>query len=237
MANNRIEFSSRVVNQLKQRAAFICSNPECHRLTIAPSKVDLEQVLYTGVVSHIHAASPGGPRYDGNLSKKECQSINNAIFLCASCSVMIDKNSGVDYSVEKLSQWKREHDDWVGKNLNKTQGRTLNALQVISHQQRGGITAGVVNIHNTQPQRHLFPELVNEIKASIKCSSQNIVHVNVVEHDDEAMKFAKEIHNLVSSEGYLLNTSEPNQIRESFFGIKYKANVDGSFSIFIGFHE
>jgi hypothetical protein len=41
---------------------------------IAPSAEDKTNHIYTGVVSHITAASPGGPRYDGTLSPEESSS-------------------------------------------------------------------------------------------------------------------------------------------------------------------
>ena len=32
---------------------------------------------------------------------------------------MIDKNNGIDFSVETLRQWKTDHEKWVRDNLNK----------------------------------------------------------------------------------------------------------------------
>jgi hypothetical protein len=42
------------------------------------------------------AASPGGPRYDPSLTQKERGEISNAIFLCAVCADVVDKNNGLD---------------------------------------------------------------------------------------------------------------------------------------------
>ena len=41
------------------------------------------------------------------------------VFLCSVCAEMIDKNNGIDFSVETLRQWKTDHEKWVRDNLNK----------------------------------------------------------------------------------------------------------------------
>jgi len=33
---------------------------------------------------------------------------------------MIDKNNGIDFSVELLKEWKKDHEEWVRNNLNKS---------------------------------------------------------------------------------------------------------------------
>ena len=115
----RDEFSSALKNMLAKRASFVCSNPECRSLTIAPSDADTFQVLYIGKAAHISAASRGGPRYEPSMSQEERRSIDNAIFLCSSCADMIDCNSGSDYTIIQLRKWKEEHESWVRQNLNR----------------------------------------------------------------------------------------------------------------------
>lgn len=115
----RDEFSGPIKKALKERAAFICSNPNCKVMTIAPSEKDNEKVQYIGKAAHITAAAAGGPRYDKNLSPEDRMSIDNAIFLCSSCADMIDKNQGIDHLSLKLREWKESHEQWVRDNLNK----------------------------------------------------------------------------------------------------------------------
>ena len=74
------EFSSTLKNILAKRASFVCSNPECRSLTIAPSDADTFQVLYIGKAAHISAASPGGPRYEPSMSQEERKSIEELSF-------------------------------------------------------------------------------------------------------------------------------------------------------------
>ena len=103
----------------QKRAFFICSNPDCRAFTIAPSTEDKAKFIYTGIVSHITAASAGGPRYDVARTPEQRCCIDNGIYLCATCSIMIDKNGGIDFSPDQLREWKQEHDIWVKGNLNK----------------------------------------------------------------------------------------------------------------------
>lgn len=118
--NKSDNFPQKVKVKIAQRAGYICSNPQCSRLTIGPSMRDYESSENIGVAAHICAASPGGPRYDFNQSENERKGIENAIHLCASCSVLIDRNNGIDYPKELLQKWKHDHEKIIKKNLEGT---------------------------------------------------------------------------------------------------------------------
>lgn len=118
----RDDFAPLVVAALGKRASFICSNPGCRRQTIAPSSADAMKFLYIGAAAHITAASKYGPRYDPNMTTEDRAAITNGIFLCRSCADLIDKNKGIDFTVDELRSWKSDHEDWVSANLNKTPG-------------------------------------------------------------------------------------------------------------------
>ena len=159
--NNRDDFDKKVINALPKRASYICSNPECRCLTIiAATKLDEEKFTYIGVAAHITAAAEGGPRYNKELTSTERSSIKNGIFLCGSCSIMIDKNNGLDYSSELLKNWKDKHHQWVHENLNKKISNPPQTIvNITSNHQSGGITAAIVNIQHTsnyvQPSQDL----------------------------------------------------------------------------------
>ena len=136
MAKNRDDFDPKVVDALSRRASFICSNPGCRALTLAPTKEDPQKYLYIGVAAHITAAAEGGPRHDATLTADQRRSIDNGIYLCSTCSVMIDKNGGVDFPADLLRDWKRNHEQWVREHLNKSAASQITIIDG-EHQARG----------------------------------------------------------------------------------------------------
>lgn len=120
MKRNRDDFDSKTIDALAKRASYVCSNPACRALTICPSDIDIEKYLYIGKAAHITSAAIKGPRYDITFTQEQRRSIENGIFLCATCADMIDKNNGADFSVVQLRQWKSQHESWVRSNLNRS---------------------------------------------------------------------------------------------------------------------
>lgn len=105
MANNkRDDFSVKTKEFLAKRVNFICSNQDCCRGTLAP-KTDDDSFINTGVAAHICAAAPGGPRYDSKMTSEQRKSVDNGIWLCQTCSKLIDSDVK-KYSVEVLKNWK-----------------------------------------------------------------------------------------------------------------------------------
>lgn len=133
---SRDEFSQPTVLALAKRASFVCSNPECRALTIAPATTDLMAVVYIGKAAHICAAAAKGPSFDRAMTTEQRSGIDNAIFLCAVCADMIDKNGGREFTVERLREWKRQHEEWIRSNLNR---RVDSPLAVVdgTHQASG----------------------------------------------------------------------------------------------------
>ncbi|KKL23540.1 hypothetical protein LCGC14_2424370, partial [marine sediment metagenome] len=155
MANERDGFNKSVIEVLAKRAAYICSNSACKTLTIGPSPEVVDTFDYIGKAAHITAAARGGPRFNSSMTSEERKSIDNGIFLCSNCAEMVDKNNGADYPVELLQKWKSTHDSWVRDNLNKRKPEhapPAPTFNVISTNQSGGITAGVVHMR-PQPRK------------------------------------------------------------------------------------
>lgn len=97
----RDDFTKRTRNQAYQRVAGRCSN--CRATTSAPvGESDFSNV---GVGAHIHAASPGGPRYLATMTVEERRSFGNIIWLCQTCSTIIDRDPDA-YSADTLKAWK-----------------------------------------------------------------------------------------------------------------------------------
>jgi hypothetical protein len=202
---SRDEFPKSVVEALAKRAAYICSNPDCRASTIAPSPDDESKFIYIGKAAHVTAASSGGPRFDETMSPEERSAIGNGIFLCSNCADMIDKIEGRDYPVASLLRWKDEHESWASQNLNKRAAERPVAptvINVASHDQRGGITAGILNV-GAQP-RDLTPKLMRQLLEALP-DKEGDVTVTCILGDGEAFRFATSIKDYLVGQGYTVN--------------------------------
>ena len=120
MAHQRDDFTKPVVEALAKRAAYVCSNPDCRVVTLSPSYANKSKYLYIGKAAHISAAATGGARYDASMTAEQRMSAENGIFLCSNCADMIDKNQGIDFSIDRLRRWKIDHDEFVKRLANGT---------------------------------------------------------------------------------------------------------------------
>lgn len=100
----RDDFSQSLKDLLANRVGWKCSNPNCRRATRGAG-VEKANIINIGVAAHITAASKGGPRYDENITVQERKSFENGIWLCQSCSKLIDSDE-IRYTVDKLKKWK-----------------------------------------------------------------------------------------------------------------------------------
>lgn len=105
MANNRDDFSLATKELLANRVGRRCSNPKCQKLTCA-ANTDPDKITNIGVAAHICAAAKGGPRYDESMTPEERKSSENGIWLCQSCSKLIDTDT-TRYSKAVLLEWKK----------------------------------------------------------------------------------------------------------------------------------
>src|SRR6185436_13906485 len=108
MLGMRDDFSEQTKRALALRVGYRCSRPECGALTSGP-QVDESKALNVGVAAHITAASPGGARFDPQLTSEERISAANGIWLCQNCAKLID-NDVVQFTIELLQRWKIERE-------------------------------------------------------------------------------------------------------------------------------
>ncbi len=102
----RDEFTVGIKEELAKRVGYLCSNPGCRQPTSGPQSTPFGTVNI-GVAAHITAASPSGPRYDDSLSSGDRGSSGNGIWLCQTCSKLVDSDQS-RYTVGKLREWKSD---------------------------------------------------------------------------------------------------------------------------------
>ncbi len=126
MSNNRDDFSPATKELLANRVGRKCSNPACRKLTCGANE-DPQKVTSIGVAAHICAAAKGGPRYDATMTSQERKSFENGIWLCQSCSKLIDTDV-VRYSKETLLSWKQ-----IAEQLSIIEIETTSPVQTLEH--------------------------------------------------------------------------------------------------------
>lgn len=111
MATARDDFPAPIRRALAARAGHRCSL--CKASTSGPSDEGPDAVVNVGIAAHITAAASGrgARRYDSSLTSEERRSIDNGIWLCGTCSTMIDRDEKT-FSVEALRTTRKEHTEF-----------------------------------------------------------------------------------------------------------------------------
>lgn len=119
----RDNFPKSTARVLAERVANLCSNPDCRCATVCAAS-EKDKRVNIGEAAHICAASPGGPRYDENMTPEQRMNISNGIWLCGTCHTLIDSDEK-KYTVEVLNNWKetaeKEAIDKLGKKISNHQ--------------------------------------------------------------------------------------------------------------------
>lgn len=118
MTKREADFSALTIEVLAKRARQICSNPDCHVPTCGAHSEN-DKAISVGVAAHVHAAKPGGKRFDPTMTREERKHIDNAIWLCATCAKLIDTDE-TRFTVELLTTWKRKHEQLYSASLDIT---------------------------------------------------------------------------------------------------------------------
>ncbi|WP_369160484.1 hypothetical protein [Candidatus Thiodiazotropha sp. LNASS1] len=103
----RASIRQKTVKRLFASSGGICAFPGC-----TTALVDAISGALLGEMCHIHAASPGGPRFDPSLSEEERNKEENIIILCPTHHSLIDQEPEV-YSAEQLKTLKKNHEENV----------------------------------------------------------------------------------------------------------------------------
>lgn len=94
-----------------------CAMPQCRKeLVIAKTENDPPVII--GEMAHIKGEKPGTARYDPNMTNNERNCYDNRIFVCRDCHKIIDDQPNT-YTVEKLHEIKKQHENWVIESTKK----------------------------------------------------------------------------------------------------------------------
>lgn len=88
MGGNRDNFSRTTIEQLAASAGYCCTR--CEVRTHYWCK-DRRRWVHVGNAAHDAAASPGGKRYDAEMTSEQRRAAENGAWLCASCATIVDK--------------------------------------------------------------------------------------------------------------------------------------------------
>jgi hypothetical protein len=83
----RDDFSKRTKGDLAAAAGYYCvrCNERTHYFDLAKGRW-----IHVGNAAHDSAASPGGPRYDAELTPAQRKAYDNGAWLCATCATLVD---------------------------------------------------------------------------------------------------------------------------------------------------
>lgn len=98
-------------------AAGRCAFPDCRRRLLEPGTEE-DGAVTTGEIAHINGHSPGGPRYDPDMTDGERNSYENWLLLCGSHHNQVDGQDST-FSADDLRKMKEDHEDWVHNRLSE----------------------------------------------------------------------------------------------------------------------
>lgn len=101
----RDDFTEKDKAQLARQVGYLCSFPSCRVATVGSTR-DGKGVISIGTAAHICAASPGGPRYDEQMTTAERRSPDNGIWMCRDHGKAIDSDEKA-FPAALLRQWKQ----------------------------------------------------------------------------------------------------------------------------------
>lgn len=101
----RLPMKQSVLKKLFAYSGNLCAMPDCNNALVS------KKGTMIGKVAHIHAAKPGGARFDTAMSDEERRAFSNIFIVCGNCHDEIDdKENEGDFPAEMLRKIKEEHE-------------------------------------------------------------------------------------------------------------------------------
>lgn len=117
------DFSKNTIRTVASRAAYLCSNPDCRKITVGPNS-NPEKSTLVGEAAHIFGARRNSKRYKSSMTDATRSEITNAIWLCRNCHKLIDSDE-LRYSGELLFKWRELHERYVFSELSNETDKLL----------------------------------------------------------------------------------------------------------------
>jgi len=235
----RDNFTKTVIEKLKARVAHRCSNPDCRVPTSAPSADN--KVNNIGVAAHIHAASSGGPRYDKLMTVAERKSIDNAIWLCANCSINIDRDVK-KYTDIFLKEWKVKAEDTASSELGKklpSNNETIDTVTAaLTGLPKNPLMNAISNVHQATEKafefidpRFLVKTAHNDGLTSIRVYAKEDVSLKLNIRDENFKEYLEKYQQLIEHGEDIVMESEAITIEGSKLFDEIINHNDGTLSI------
>jgi len=88
-----------------------CAMSDCRKILVVDGTAT-DPASLVATMAHIKGEKPGSARYDVNMSDPERNAHHNLVLVCPSCHKKIDDQPNT-YTVEKLCDIKKNHEDWI----------------------------------------------------------------------------------------------------------------------------
>lgn len=102
----RLNPTKNVLRELYLKSGNRCAYPGCGRNILS------DNGDFIGQICHIEAAMPGGERFNENQTNEERRSVSNLMIMCYEHH--IKTNNVAEYSVERLKEMKKNHEQTFG---------------------------------------------------------------------------------------------------------------------------
>ena len=216
MSTIRHEFSQDTIRKLGDRVGWLCSN--CRSPTKGPHTND-DKAISVGSACHIHAAAPGGPRYDSSQREEERKSIDNAIWLCRTCGTLVDTDEA-KYPAPLLRAWKGKAEADAFERLGRPAGVGMPATVVMSINQQGGQTAHTINNFAPPPRALHGRQMSAELVAKLQARRITQLSIEAYNPDAETIDFARHMWDAATQLGWATK-SLPDRVMspDAFRGI------------------
>jgi hypothetical protein len=97
------------------RSGNMCAFPECKKILVV-DETSTDDPSVIGEEAHIVAQKEDGPRGKSPLTSEQRDKYDNLILLCSVHHKVVDDQEN-EYTVEKLHQFKANHEKWIRENL------------------------------------------------------------------------------------------------------------------------